>query len=42
MDTENDHEPQIARDLPMNRLAGKRKLKRRKTDKVRGRSAGKK
>jgi len=37
-----DHEPQIARDLPMKRLAGKRKLKRRETDKVRGRSSGKK
>ena len=37
-----DHEPQIARDLPMQRLAGKRKLKRRETDEVRARSAGKK
>jgi hypothetical protein len=37
-----DHEPQIVRDLPMKRPAGKRKLKKTKTDEVRGRSAGKK
>ena len=37
-----DHKPQNARDLPMKRPAGKRKLKRTKTDKVRRRSAGKK
>jgi hypothetical protein len=37
-----EHKLQDARDLPMKRLAGKRKLKRTKTDKVRGRSAGKK
>ena len=36
-----DHQPQIARDVPMKRLGAKRKLKRRETDKVRGRSAGK-
>jgi hypothetical protein len=35
------HERQIARDLPMKRIGAKRKLKRRETDKVRGRSAGK-
>ena len=37
-----DQGPQIVRDSPMKRLASKRKLKRRKTVKVRGRSAGKK
>jgi len=37
-----DHEPQIALDLPTNRPAGKRNVKRTKTDKVRGRSAAKK
>ena len=37
-----EHKLQDARDLPMQRLAGKRKLKRTKTDKIRGRSAGKK
>jgi hypothetical protein len=37
-----DHKPQNARDLPIKRLARKRRLKRAKTDKVRGRSAGKK
>ncbi|MBV8144663.1 MAG: hypothetical protein JO184_06620 [Gammaproteobacteria bacterium] len=37
-----DHEPQIARDLPRRRLAGKPKVKKRETDKVRGRSAGRK
>jgi hypothetical protein len=39
---ETDHEPLIARDSPMKGLAGKRKLKRRETRKVRGRSVGKK
>ncbi len=39
---ETDHEPQIARDSAMKRLAAKRKLKRRKPGKVRGRSVGKK
>jgi hypothetical protein len=39
---ETDHEPQIARDSAMKRLAAKRKLKRRKPDNVRGRSVGKK
>jgi hypothetical protein len=37
-----DRKLQNVRDLPMKRLAAKRKLKRTKTDKVRGRSAGKK
>jgi hypothetical protein len=37
-----EHKPRDARDLPMKRLAGKRKPKRTKTDKVRSRSAGKK
>ena len=36
-----DHPPQIARDVPMKCLGAKRKLKRRETDKARGRSAGK-
>jgi len=39
---ETDREPQIARDSPMKGLAAKRKLKRRGTNKVRGRSSGKK
>ena len=38
----SDHEPQIARDLPMKRRGATRKLKRRETGKVRGRSARKK
>lgn len=37
-----DHEPQVTRDSPMKGLAPKRKLKRRQTRKVRGRSVGKK
>ena len=37
-----DPAPQIARDSPMKGLARKRKVKRRETRKVRGRSAGKK
>jgi len=37
-----DHEPQVARDLPMKGTAPKRKLKRSEKGKVQGRSAGKK
>jgi hypothetical protein len=37
-----DHKPQVARDLPMKRLAGERKLRRRETHKVRRGPAGKK
>ena len=39
---ETDLEPQIARASPMKGLAAKRELKRRQTNKVRGRSVGKK
>jgi hypothetical protein len=37
-----DQEPQVASDVPMKAIGAKRKLKRRKTGKFRGRSAGKK
>jgi hypothetical protein len=40
--SEPSHEPQVVRDLPMKTLAAKRKLKRRETDKARGRPVGKK
>jgi hypothetical protein len=39
---ENDREPQIRGDSPREGLTAKRKLKRKETDKVRGRSVGKK
>ena len=39
---ETDREPHIARDSPMKGLFAKRKLKRRETNKVQGRSVGKK
>jgi hypothetical protein len=39
---ETSHEPQIARDSPMKGLPAKRRPKRKGTNKVRGRSAGKK
>lgn len=39
---DTEHGAEIARDLPIRRLAPKRKLKRRRADRVRGRSVGKK
>jgi len=42
MDMGTDREPKIAGDSPMKGFPATRKLKRKKPDKVRGRSVGKK